>query len=267
MRLPCITIALGLIDRPLSPILADRLTWTAVSSVRPYMESVLKIVVTNDDGYDQPGLAALVDVARAFGDVRVVAPATPQSNIGHRVTMREPIRVDRMGERTHVVHATPADCTRLAVKALVPDVDWIFSGINSGANLGSDVYQSGTVAAAREAAILGVRAVAVSQYIVPGWTVDWTASQALTARCLAAVLDETMRPGQYLNINLPSPVSAGADIGYRFCPLDTTPHSYRYVRDDGLYRYKGIMQDRPRTAGCDVDVCFGGRISVTRLEI
>lgn len=81
----------------------------------------MRIVVTNDDGYDQPGLAALVEAVKALGDMTVVASATPQSNLGRRVTMREPIRVDRVGEQTYVVHATPADCTRLAVKCLVPD--------------------------------------------------------------------------------------------------------------------------------------------------
>ncbi|MDX2455146.1 5'/3'-nucleotidase SurE, partial [Desulfosarcina sp.] len=85
----------------------------------------MKIVVTNDDGYDQPGLAALVESVKPLADVFVVAPATPQSNVGHRVTMREPIRVDRLDEGTYVVHATPADCTRLAVKQLVPDAEWV----------------------------------------------------------------------------------------------------------------------------------------------
>ena len=231
------------------------------------MEFKLKIVVTNDDGYDQPGLAALVEAASSFGDVQVVAPATPQSNIGHQVTMREPIRVDRPDKLTHVVHATPADCTRLAVKQLVPDVNWILAGINQGANLGSDVYQSGTVAAAREAAILGVRSAAVSQYITRDWAVDWPAAQAQTVRCLAAILNKPLEPGQYWNINLPSPISAETTLEFQFCPLDTTPHRYQYVQDDGGYRYKGTIHNRPRTAGSDVDVCFGGKISVTRLEI
>ena len=69
----------------------------------------MKIVVTNDDGYDQPGLAALVESVKVLADVVVVAPATPQSNVGHRVTMRKPIRVDRPDNQPYVVHATPAD--------------------------------------------------------------------------------------------------------------------------------------------------------------
>ncbi len=227
----------------------------------------MKIVVTNDDGFDQPGLAALVEAVKALGEVTVVAPATPQSNVGHRVTMREPIRVDHVDRQAYVVHATPADCARLAVKQLMSDVDWVVAGINPGANLGSDVYQSGTVAACREAAILGIRAAAVSQYIAPGVTIDWPAAQAQTARCLPAVLKKPLAAGQFWNINLPSPITADAVLAHRMCPLDKHPHRYRYVETAGVYRYQGIIHDRPRTAGSDVAVCFGGMIAVTLMEI
>lgn len=227
----------------------------------------MNIVVTNDDGYDQPGLAALVEAAKPLGTITVVAPATPQSNVGHRVTMKTPIRVDRPDARTHVVHATPADCTRLAVKQLVPEVDWIVAGINLGANLGSDVYQSGTVAAAREAAILGIRGLAISQYIAKDWTVDWSATQAQAAGCLAAIMQQPLAAGKYWNINLPSPLTATSPVTHHICHLDRHPHRYRYTRENGMYRYEGVIHDRPRSSGSDVDVCFNGGISVTLLEI
>lgn len=229
--------------------------------------ALLKFVVTNDDGYDQPGLAALVQAASTLGDVRIVAPATPQSNVGHRVTLREPMRVDRRANGTMVVHATPADCTRLAIKEFEPGLDWILAGINLGANLGSDVYQSGTVAAAREAAILGIPAVAVSQYIAAGQTANWPAAVQHTARCLAALLDMPLGPGQYWNINLPSPIIEAQTLDFQLCPLDTNAHRYQYNRKDGAYHYKGRIHDRPRTTGSDVDICFGGKISATRLEV
>ena len=227
----------------------------------------MKIVVTNDDGYDHPGLAVLVEAVAMLGETTVAAPAIPQSNVGHRVTMREPILVDQSDEGTYVVHATPADCVRLAVKQWVPDVDWIFAGVNQGANLGTDVYQSGTVAAAREAAILGIRAAAVSQYIAADQTVDWPAAQAHTTRCLAEILQRSLRPGKFWNINLPSPLRTDSTPQIRFCPLDTHPHHYRYTREEGNYRYRGIIHNRPRTLGSDVDVCFKGEISMTRMEI
>ena len=227
----------------------------------------MKIVVTNDDGYDQPGLAAMVESVKPLGDVTVVAPATPQSNVGHQVTMKEPIRVDRMNNSTYVVHGTPADCSRLAIKAIAPDLDWIIAGINPGANLGSDAYQSGTVAAAREAAILGKNAMAISQYIAVDWTIDWPAARAQVTQCIPAILKKSLTPGQFWNVNLPSPITAGAALTHRFCPLDKHPHSYRYAENEGVYRYEGIIHNRPRSAGSDVDVCFGGMISITLMEI
>ena len=227
----------------------------------------MNIVITNDDGYDQPGLAALVEAAAPLGDLTVVAPATAQSNVGHRVTMHDPIRVERPETRTYVVHAPPADCTRLAIKTFVRDADWLLAGINRGANLGSDVYQSGTVAAAREAAILGVRAMALSQYVAPDWTVDWAAAGHHAARLLREIVSLPLAAGQFWNVNLPSPITLNAPLDHRFCPPDRHPHHYSYVEDAGAYRYRGIIHDRPRSPGSDVDVCFGGMISVTRLEI
>ena len=129
--------------------------------------------MTNDDGIDAPGLDALVQCVRRLGKVIVVAPQHAQSGIAHRVTTRDPIRVKRLGENRHSVDGTPADCARIALKVIAPDASWLISGINAGANLGSDVYNSGTIAAAREAAILGCRAVAVSQYIAKDQQVDW----------------------------------------------------------------------------------------------
>ena len=128
-------------------------------------KNVLKIVIANDDGIDAPGLAALVRCARRLGDVVIVAPQHPQSGIAHRVTTREPILINELEANRHSIDGTPADCARIALKVIAPDAGWLISGINPGANLGSDVYNSGTVAAAREAAILGYRAIAVSQYI------------------------------------------------------------------------------------------------------
>lgn len=227
----------------------------------------MKIVVTNDDGYDQPGLAALVEAVSPLGEVTIVAPATPQSNVGHQVSLKNPMQVDRKSDKTVVVHATPADCSRLAIKVFVPDADWVIAGINPGANLGSDVYRSGTVAAAREAAILGIPAVAVSQYIAPDWPIDWAAVTVQVAPLLSGLMRKRPEPNQFWNVNLPSPIVADSRLSRRVCPLDTNPHRYHYVEENGVYRYKGVIHDRPRTEGSDVDVCFGGMVSLTLLEI
>ncbi len=227
----------------------------------------MKIVIINDDGYGEPGLEALIKAVRQMGEVVVVAPKDSQSFAGHRVTMNETIRVDRIESHRYAVHGAPADCTRLALKCLAPDADWVIAGINPGANLGTDVYQSGTVAAAREAAILGVKAIAVSQYIGRNRTIDWNATRHQASRMMADLLRQQLIPGQYWNMNLPHPENVPSTPVYEYCPLDKHPHDYTYDEDAGIFRYRGIIHDRPRSPGSDVDVCFSGKISLTRLEI
>ncbi len=227
----------------------------------------MKIVVTNDDGYGEPGLQALLEAAQTLGEVIVIAPLEPHSFISHRVTVKEPLRVDRPDNGRYIVHGSPADCTRLALKSLVPDADWVLAGINPGANLGNDVYQSGTVAAAREAAILGVRSLAVSQYIAPGQIIDWPAARYHTARVLAELITKELPRGQFWNMNLPSPLSPDRDVPWQMCPRDRHAHNYRFVEKKDRFHYEGNIHDRPRSPGSDVEICFGGDISITRMEI
>ncbi len=227
----------------------------------------MKIVITNDDGYGEPGLEALRAAVRTLGEVVVVAPKEPQSFVSHRVTVREPLRIDHLADNRHVVYGSPADCSRLALKRIAPDADWLIAGINPGANLGSDVYQSGTVAAAREAAILGVPSLAASQYVAPGQTIDWKAAQLHTARMLALLLENELSQGQFWNMNLPSPLDPDMEIAWQQCPRDRHAHTYRFRKKGGVYHYDGTIHDRRRSAGSDVDVCFRGEIAVTLMEI
>lgn len=227
----------------------------------------MKIVITNDDGYGEPGLSALSKAVAPLGNVIRVAPKDGHSFCGHRVTMKSPIQVDHPEPHHHVVHGAPADCTRLALKVFAPDADWVIAGVNPGANLGTDVYQSGTVAAAREAAILGVRAIAVSQYVAAGTTIDWTATGWLTAKILRILMQKPIQIGQYWNVNLPSPISIPTVPAHIVCPMDKHPHDYEFTPEGEKYRYKGIIHDRPRSAGSDVDVCFNGSISVTLMAL
>jgi 5'-nucleotidase len=227
----------------------------------------VNIVITNDDGYGEPGIEALRSVVEPLGRVTVVAPAEPHSFAGHRVTMKQAIRVDEVKPRAFAVHAAPADCTRLALKQLVPNADWVIAGINPGANLGTDVHQSGTVAAAREAAILGVKSIAISQYIARGQAINWEYTTHHAARIIAHLVQKALVPGQYWNVNLPHPFNGVSPLERMICPLDRNPHDYTYSKIDSTYLYQGIIHNRPRDTGADVDVCFGGKISITRLEI
>ncbi len=227
----------------------------------------MKVVLTNDDGIDAPGLDALAGIISTFALPVVVAPRIEQSGVAHRVTAKAPISYGPAGENRYWVEATPADCARVALKHLAVDADWLISGINPGANLGSDVYNSGTVAAAREAAILGCRSIAVSQYISKGGAVDWTATARHAATILRMLMSQALEAGSFWNVNLPHPLARDAAVAYRFCDLDTHPHAYTYRTEGAQLIYQGTIHDRPRDAGKDVAVCFGGAAAITRIPI
>jgi 5'-nucleotidase len=230
-----------------------------------------RIILTNDDGIGAPGIAALHRACERFGERIVVAPSTQCSGVGHAVTTHGPIPVKVSANDWFAVGGTPADCTRLALTRIAPDAEWIVSGINRGGNLGVDVYVSGTVAAAREAAILGRRAVAVSQYVRPDLEIDWLWSAEQAAAALRLLADRPPEPGVFYNVNLPHlpPGSPAPEIV--FCELDPEPLDVRYRLEsvdgelDWVAHYAGVYAHRTRCPGTDVDVCFGGRIAVTRL--
>lgn len=232
------------------------------------MKNDLKIVITNDDGIAAPGLEALVRCVRRLGDVVIVAPQHPQSGIAHRVTTGEPIRINELEANRHSVDGTPADCARIALKVIAPDADWLISGINPGANLGSDVYNSGTVAAAREAAILGYRAIAVSQYIAKDQKVKWSITAYHAGPVLQMLVGRDLAQGHFWNVNLPHPIRKNSKVAYEFCELDTHPHNYVYQQNGNELTYNGSIHERPRDPGKDVAVCFDeGKIAITRLAV
>jgi len=227
----------------------------------------LKIILTNDDGYSEPGLAALEKSVNQIGQTIVIAPRNPQSCAGHRVTLKAPIPVEKIDDSKYIVDGSPADCTRLAIKQFAPDAEWLIAGINPGANLGTDLYQSGTVAAAREAAILGYNSISISQYIAPDQTVDWEVTVFHVSSVLKKILANNLSTGQYININMPHPLSFHSKPEIKWCLPDKNPHNYNFSLKSGSYIYNGSIHQRPISKGKDVDVCFNGSISATLLEV
>jgi 5'-nucleotidase len=227
----------------------------------------LKIILTNDDGIGAPGLENLTQIVSSITVPTVVAPQVAQSGVGHRVTCRFPIAVERRSKNHYSVKGTPADCARLAIRQFAPDADWLIAGINAGANLGSDVYQSGTVAAAREAAILGVKAIAISQYIARDHQIDWELTRTRAEAVLNLLLKKAIAVHSYWNVNLPHPLTRDFEPTAVFCDLDRHPHKYTYRRQGDEYHYEGTIHDRPREPGKDVAVCFDGSVAITQLTI
>lgn len=170
----------------------------------------MRILLTNDDGVHASGLRLLESIARRFSDdIWVVAPAEEQSGTGHSLTLTRPIRLRRLDERRFAVAGTPTDAVLMALFHVMKDErpDVILSGINRGANLGEDVTYSGTVSAAMEGALAGVRSIALSQSYARegmGDSVPFAAAEAWAERVLAPLLDEAMPAGTLLNVNFPA---------------------------------------------------------------
>lgn len=227
------------------------------------------LVLTNDDGVDAPGMHALREAAAGLGRCRVIAPSGPVSGCAHQATTHAPIGLTDTGEDRTAVSGTPVDCVRLAIHHLAGEIGWVLSGINAGGNLGTDVYHSGTVAAAREAAIRGIPAVAISHYIARGRAIDWPRAARWTRRVLSTLLARTWEPATFWNVNLPHPPEDMPEYEPEivFCALDISPLPLDYQVHDGWATYSGDYQSRPRQRGMDVEVCFGGQIAVTLLRL
>jgi 5'-nucleotidase len=171
------------------------------------------IHVTNDDGFDAPGLHALVGAVSSLGDVVVVAPDRERSGAGHALTLDRPLRVDTLGERRYRVNGTPTDCVHLAVHRLTQGLpQLVVSGINRGLNVGDDVTYSGTVAGALEGTLLHIPSLAFSVETDPDGVADYGVA-ARFARALAAeVLRRGLPPGVLLNVNVPRHAPRGVRV-------------------------------------------------------
>ena len=162
----------------------------------------MRILIANDDGIYSPGLVALADAARELGDVRLVAPDVEQSSMGHAITHSRPLTVRRTPIRdleAYRVNGTPADCVALGTH-LWQDVDLVLSGINLGLNLGNSAWHSGTLAAAKQAALLGLRGMALSTP-TGGGEPDFPRLRPWIRRVLEVFIPRQDLP--LVNVNLP----------------------------------------------------------------
>jgi len=162
----------------------------------------MRILITNDDGIQSPGIAALARALSAIGEVWIVAPDRERTAVAHAVTLHKPLRLHRIAARTFAVNGTPVDCVNLALLKIMPKPPSIVvSGINKGVNLGDDVMYSGTVSAAMEGTVLGVPSVAVSQE--GKHLFRFAVGATFAARIVRLVLDRGLPEETLLNVNIP----------------------------------------------------------------
>ena len=176
------------------------------------------ILVTNDDGIAAAGLAALAEAMEALGEVCVVAPDRERSTVGHSLTLHRPLRVEQIGTRLFAVNGMPADCVNLGILGLLPvPPSLVVSGINHGGNLGDDVTYSGTVSAAMEGALAGIRSIALSQVYSKegvGNAVSFDAAEQWGEKVLRPLVDTRFASRTLVNVNFPA-VTGGEVRGIR----------------------------------------------------
>jgi 5'-nucleotidase len=232
-----------------------------------------RVLVTNDDGINAPGLKVLEKVARSLSrDVWVVAPEVEQSGAAHSLTLRRPLQVRRLSSRRFAVDGTPTDCVLLAVNRLIPKrrPDLVLSGVNRGANLGEDVTYSGTIAAAMEGTLLEIPSIALSQ-LRSGTTIRWHTAEHFAADVIRRLTSVEWPKGVLMNINFPN-VSAPEVTGVEFVRQGRRPAGIEIVPiQDPLgrpYLWIGdFLSDESVERDTDLAATRAGAISVTPLHL
>jgi 5'-nucleotidase len=209
------------------------------------------ILVTNDDGVHAPGIRALAEVLGGLGEVWMVAPDREASASSHSLTLKHPLRAEKVEPRVLAVDGSPADCVNLAIVKLLPGRPaLVVSGINRGGNLGDDVFYSGTVGAAREATFFGVPAIAVS--LAARADLDYTPAAEFTRRLSGLVIERGLPERTLLNVNVPVGQPTGVAVtvqgrrsheGTILEGLDPRNHTYYWIEEGRDHWVSDQMSD------------------------
>lgn len=230
-----------------------------------------EIFITNDDGITSPGLRALVETAKEYGNVTVVAPDSPQSGQGHAITIEDPIQLKKVnifeGVEAYECSGTPVDCVKLgkfvAFKDKAPDL--CLSGINHGSNVAINILYSGTMSAAMEGALEGTPAIGFS-LLDFSWKADFTAAKEVVAKMIEFVLEEGIPNSNLLNVNIPK-LPKEEIKGIKICRQADARWVENYVKMDNprnldLFWLTGEFINKDEREDTDVKALAEGYVSV-----
>ncbi|WP_316862514.1 5'/3'-nucleotidase SurE [uncultured Cohaesibacter sp.] len=236
----------------------------------------MRILLTNDDGINAPGLAVLEKIARTLSDdVWIVAPETEQSGMSHSLTLHDPLRLRKLGDKRFAVHGTPTDCVIMGATHVLDRMpDLVLSGVNRGQNIAEDVTYSGTVAGAMEGVLIGIRSIALSQTY--DWsahnTFDWSCAETHGAKVVQDLLDYELPRQTLLNVNFPA-CSADEVEGMEFTEQGKRDQAHLNVQPrvdtrGQSYFWLGF-EDRTShpSEGTDLYAVMHKKISVTPLNL
>ncbi len=224
----------------------------------------MKILLVNDDGFNEPGLKALENVL-ATHDTYTVAPFHHHSGASMSLNLYSSLTLREHGPQKYSVEGTPVDCVKLALSEIITGTppDLIVSGINPGANVANNTWYSGTVAAATEAAFWGIPAIAISQEYTS--SPDFTLSSEVIRKVIDEELYKMIEPGYLLNINVPE----GASGNYRITTIGSFSSEIPFTRDDSgdSFRYGPYeVQSVTEKSGTDVHALQEGHVSFTLIS-
>ena len=233
-----------------------------------------RILLSNDDGINAPGLAVLERIARSLSDdIWVVAPETEQSATSHSLTLHRPLRLRQIEERRFALDGRPTDCALLAINRVLRDrrPDLVLSGVNFGRNICDDVTYSGTIAVAMEATLLGVPAIALSQAVGADGLTDFAVAERYGADLVRQLVRTSWPETVLINVNFPA-CGPDAVTGVR-----VVPHGKRKIADDvcervdprgRTYYWIGPLHESDEIPpGCDLAVLMENGIAVTPLHL
>ena len=235
----------------------------------------MKILLTNDDGYDSPAIAALIEELHSIATLYLATPEQQQSGTGHSITVFDPIKF-RPRQREHVeaawsMYGTPVDCVKIALTALLPvKVDLVVSGINIGANLGNDVLYSGTVSAAAEAVVLGVPALAASLNTFDR-NADFSYAAYITRKMVEWMQENRMSADMLFNMNIPA-IAADQICGVQMARLgkrnyNNTFEERRDPRGNSYFWLGGRVIEVDAEPGTDIHSVKNGYITLTPIQL
>jgi 5'-nucleotidase len=233
-----------------------------------------RILVTNDDGIHAPGIALLERIARQLSsDVWVVAPETEQSAASHSLTVHNPVRLKKYDEKRYSVTGTPTDCVLMA-KNIVMSKDspptLVLSGINRGSNVGDDIGYSGTVAGAMEACVLGIPAIALSQFFDDVEDVYWGTAEHFAADIIKKLCTTGWPSASFINLNFPA-CAPDKVKGINCAPQGKRDHAVNiHLKSDPKskpYYWIGGDRDNAAPAHTDIHALEQGYITITPLHL
>ncbi len=233
-----------------------------------------RVLIVNDDGIHAPGIQLLEKVVREHcNDVWVVAPDEEKSGASHSVSMHMPIRQRQLDSRHFAIKGSPTDCVLMALQQVMTEhPTLVLAGVNRGGNLADEIHYSGTIAAAMEAALMGIPAIALSQVFPRGADVPWDTAERYAVPLIEQILQRGIAIGSFININFP-PVHADAVSGVQLTAMGRRP--------PGAFKTEGRIDNRQvpyywvhlepdeggNESGSDLHAMSSNAVSVSPLQI